>query len=104
MATLPKPLNPADASSKPKPQATTRRPPSEISVSASEAKTHLLQLLKDVDAKRQPVVITRRGRAVARLVPVDAQQPRDIFGYMKGTIKITGDIVSPEPDAWEAMS
>ena len=35
---------------------------------------------------------------------MDPPQPRDIIGYMKGTIKITGDIVSPEPDPWDAMS
>jgi prevent-host-death family protein len=40
-----------------------------VAVGAFEAKTHLSALLDQV-AAGEPVVITRRGRAVARLVPV----------------------------------
>ena len=40
-------------------------------VQASEAKTHLPQLLDDVE-RGETIVITRHGRAVARLVPPDA--------------------------------
>jgi prevent-host-death family protein len=37
-------------------------------IQASEAKTHLPQLLDDVE-RGETVVITRHGRAIARLVP-----------------------------------
>ena len=40
-------------------------------IQASEAKTHLPQLLDDVEGG-ETVVITRHGRAVARLVPDEA--------------------------------
>ncbi|HZT87016.1 MAG TPA: type II toxin-antitoxin system prevent-host-death family antitoxin [Stellaceae bacterium] len=46
-------------------------------VQASEAKTHLLQLLDDVE-RGETIVITRRGRAIARLVPEAQQRRRDI--------------------------
>jgi prevent-host-death family protein len=110
MATLPKPLPPAARSSKaipdllPTQSVAKRNGAPAKSISASKAKTHLLELLKDVDVNHQEVTITKRGRPIARLVPVEPQPARDIFGYMKGTFKITGDIVSPEPDIWEAMS
>jgi antitoxin (DNA-binding transcriptional repressor) of toxin-antitoxin stability system len=45
--------------------------------------------------------MTKRGKPVARLVPVDTA-PREIFGWMKGTAEITGDIISPIGEIWDA--
>lgn len=45
-------------------------------VQASEAKTHLPQLLDDVEAG-ETIVITRHGRPIARLVPDEAQRNAD---------------------------
>jgi hypothetical protein len=52
-------------------------------------------------AKRQAVVITKRGKPVAKLVPVE-QEKDDIFGFFKGKGKVTGDVVSPvlTPEEW----
>ncbi len=88
-----------------KPSGATARPGSEEerSVSASNAKTHLLELLDTIDHKREGILITKRGRPVARLVPVEKTRPKSIFGCMKGTGTITGDIVGPEPDVWNAI-
>jgi len=36
---------------------------------------------------------------VPKLVPVEEQEPIDLFGRMAGTIKIVGDIISPIEDA-----
>jgi len=46
-------------------------------------------------------VITKRGKPVARLVPVSDEMP-DIFGRMKGTGEILGDIVGPTGEIWNA--
>ncbi|MBS1815571.1 MAG: type II toxin-antitoxin system prevent-host-death family antitoxin [Acidobacteria bacterium] len=73
-------------------------------VTASKAKAHFLQLLETVDRERSEITITKRGRKIARLVPIEDESTPSIFGCMKGTFKITGDIVGPEPDVWEAMS
>jgi prevent-host-death family protein len=54
-----------------------------------------------VQQNRQEILITKRGKPVARLVPVDSA-PREIFGRMKGTIEILGDIVSPIGEIWDA--
>jgi antitoxin (DNA-binding transcriptional repressor) of toxin-antitoxin stability system len=42
----------------------------------------------------EPILITKHGKPVAKLVPPQ-NNPDDIFGYMAGKVKITGDIVSP---------
>jgi prevent-host-death family protein len=44
-------------------------------IQASEAKIHLPQLLDDIE-RGETIVITRHGRAIARLVPEDAMRRR----------------------------
>jgi prevent-host-death family protein len=71
---------------------------------AGEFKARCLKVMDEVQTTRQPIVITKKGRPVAKLVPADGQ-PRDIFGCMKGEIEIAGDIVSsviPLED-WEVL-
>jgi prevent-host-death family protein len=73
-------------------------------ISAGAFKTHCLSIMEDVRATRHPVIITKRGRPVAKLVPVDSG--RDAFiGRLEGVVKIVGDIESPvEPlESWEAL-
>jgi prevent-host-death family protein len=70
-------------------------------IAAGEFKAKCLRLLDDVARTRKDILITKRGRPVARLVPAgEIQAP--LFGRMKGTIRICGDIVSPTGERWEA--
>ena len=68
-------------------------------VSAAEFKANCLRLMDEVARQRRPIIITKRGKPVAKLVPVEEQGPIDLFGRMAGTIKICGDIISPIEDA-----
>lgn len=70
-------------------------------VSAAEFKTHCLQLMEQVRQDRREVVVTKYGRPVARLVPYEEEQ-RDIFGWMRGTVTIHGDIIGPTGEVWDA--
>jgi prevent-host-death family protein len=63
-------------------------------VGAGEFKSKCLAIMDEVQAKRQSVLITKRGKAVAKLVPAD-DEADDIFGFLQGKGKIKGDIVSP---------
>jgi prevent-host-death family protein len=71
---------------------------------AGEFKTHCLRVMEEVRRHREPVVITKKGIAVAKLVPADAPAAT-LFGCLAGEIEIVGDIVSPivPPEAWEVM-
>ena len=64
----------------------------ETHMPAGEFKAKCLRLLDDVAKQRIPLVITKRGKPIARLVPLDGE-PVDPFGCMAGTIEIHGDIV-----------
>jgi prevent-host-death family protein len=55
-------------------------------VPAAAFKAKCLALLDEVAATRQPLVVTKRGRAVARLVPVDSSEQRSIFGAAGGSV------------------
>jgi len=48
-----------------------------LEIGAFEAKNRLSELLRAAEAGR-PVVITRRGRAVARLVPIEDDRVTDL--------------------------
>jgi prevent-host-death family protein len=71
-------------------------------VPAGEFKARCLKLMDEVRATRRPLVITKRGRPVAKLVPVEEEPRRSIFGCMKGTVTIHGDIVGPIDVDWHA--
>jgi prevent-host-death family protein len=64
-------------------------------IAAGTFKATCLSVMDEVQAKRQPVLITKNGKPVAQLVPVQADQNGPIFGFYKGKLKIVGDIISP---------
>jgi len=70
-------------------------------IAAGEFKAKCLHLLDEVQQTRKEIVITKRGHPVARLMPIEEEMP-EIFGRMKGTIKILGDIISPIDEKWDA--
>jgi prevent-host-death family protein len=74
-----------------------------MSVPAAIFKAECLKLMDEVARTGQPVVITRHGKPVAQLVPVPAE-PKSLFGYMKNTVTITGDVVAPARESWDADS
>jgi len=63
-------------------------------MAASAFKANCLAVMEDVQAKHETIVITKHGKPVAKLVPVEPQGD-DIFGFLRGKVTITGDVVSP---------
>jgi len=61
---------------------------------AGEFKAKCLRVMEEVRKYRTPVVITKKGRPVAKLVPPD-EPKRTVFGCMADKIKIVGNIESP---------
>jgi len=71
-------------------------------IKASEFKAKCLKIMDEVAATREPVVITKNGVAIAKLVPATGK-PDTLVGALKGSITILGDIISPVDVEWEAM-
>ncbi len=68
------------------------------SVPAVVFKAKCLALLDEVAESRQSLVVTKRGRPVARIVPI----ARATAPSLKGTLLSQKDLVSPVDDVWEA--
>ena len=70
---------------------------------AGEFKARCLSVMEKVRATREAVLITKRGRPIAKLVPAD--ETPDFLGRLQGIVKIKGDIESPiEPvESWEVL-
>ncbi len=73
-------------------------------MAAGTFKANCLAVMDEVKAKREGVIITKRGKPVAKLVPV--QEDRDeISGFLSGKGQIAGDVLSPVLDLsdWDAL-
>jgi prevent-host-death family protein len=89
---------------KAKPAAKTRTKTSvrqTRTVTASEFKARCLQLMDEVNASGEEIVITKRGKPVSRLVPYRVR-PASLIGLFAGQMKILGDIIEPIDVEWEA--
>jgi prevent-host-death family protein len=75
------------------------------SIPAGEFKARCLRVMEDVKRYRTAVVITKKGRPVAKLVPPDGPAP-DVFGCMAGTARIVGNVEAPVGPAhtWGAFA
>lgn len=63
-------------------------------MAAGVFKAKCLAVMDEVQKKRETVVITKKGKPVARLVPISTE-PDPIFGFLMGKGRIVGDIISP---------
>jgi prevent-host-death family protein len=63
-------------------------------MAAGAFKANCLAVMDEVQKKRETVVITKRGKPVAKLVPLE-QEEDEIFGFLRGKATITGDVVAP---------
>jgi prevent-host-death family protein len=69
-------------------------------IAAGEFKARCLTLMEDVRSTREPLVITKRGKPVVKLVPADDDKD-DFIGRLEGVFRVVGDIESPL-DGWES--
>lgn len=70
-------------------------------IAAGEFKAKCLQIMDDVQKRHVQIVITKRGKPVAKVVPY-SDKPPSLFGFMKGTATTHGDIISPIDVRWDA--
>lgn len=73
-------------------------------VGITEFKAKCIALLNEMERSGEPLTITRRGKPSLTLSAKSADEPsrKTLFGAMKGTFTIHGDIVGPIDPDWEA--
>ena len=72
-----------------------------MEIAAGKFKAQCLQLMDQVKQNHEEIVITKHGRPVAKLVPVEEQHSSSFIGYMKGSVVVSGDIIAPAYKDWE---
>lgn len=74
-------------------------------IPAGQFKARCLKIMDDVKRRREPVLITKKGKPVARLVPAD-DRPASPLGFLEDRVEIVGDLVAPavEPSEWAALT
>lgn len=69
-------------------------------IAAAKFKEQCLSILDRVDD--EGIVITKRGKPVAKLIPIRTESAA-LIGSLKGKLKIVGDVFSTDVD-WDAQS
>jgi prevent-host-death family protein len=74
-------------------------------VPATEFKAKCLELMDRVAERRETFIITKRGKAVARLVPMERKAEESLFGRLRGMAEEVGDVTNAAApaDAWDTL-
>ncbi len=71
-------------------------------IKASEFKAKCLALMDQVNETGDEIIITKNGVPVSKLTPI-INKPKSLFGLKKDQLKITGDIIEPLDNQWDAL-
>jgi len=70
-------------------------------ITASQFKVHCLSLLDDVALTGEEIVVTKRGRPIARLVAID--EPKPLAGSVAFHVS-DDELLTPLDGPWDAES
>lgn len=70
-------------------------------IAAGQFKAHCLQLIDEVNQHRSSILITKHGKPLAMLVPIK-QEKHTLFGCLKNSVVIRGNIISGTGEEWDA--
>ncbi len=68
-------------------------------VAISEFKAKCLNLITKLDKTKKPMVITKNGKPVAKIIPFKSDNNLET---LRGKVKYYGDIISPIEEDWNA--
>ena len=73
-------------------------------IAAGKFKAQCLKIMDDVYKHHREVVITKYGKPIAKLVGVTARTKQPLFGFLKDSVVVKGDIISPLEEPWDVQS
>ena len=65
-------------------------------IPAAQFKAKCLAVMEQVAESGRPVVVTKHGKAVVKIIPVESNE-NEIFGFLAGKGRIVGDIENTIP-------
>ncbi len=76
-----------------------QHPETDQKIAVSQFKARCLSLVDEVARTGVPYVVTKRGKPMARLVPLDQEAPTSLLGSVR--YESEEDLLSPIGDVWE---
>lgn len=73
-----------------------------MNMPAGQFKAKCLKVMDQVRRTHETVVITKFGRPVAKLVPIEGKSRELPFGFLRDSVMVRGDIVAPTGEKWHA--
>ena len=73
-------------------------------ITAGKFKAQCLKIMDEVHKHHREVIITKYGKPVAKLIGVTAQTQEPLFGFLKDSVIIKGDIISSVEEQWDVQN
>lgn len=74
-------------------------------IPAGVFKAKCLEIMDEVERTKEEVIVTKYGRPVAKLVPIDGAKTKPFVGSMAGTVvSFSDDVFESEEDLWKVFS
>ncbi|WPX99647.1 Type II toxin-antitoxin system Phd/YefM family antitoxin (plasmid) [Candidatus Megaera polyxenophila] len=70
-------------------------------IAISQFKSHCLEIIEKLQTNGQSVIITKRDKAVAKVLPIDNKKV-SLFGMLKNKAEIKANILEPIDETWNA--
>ena len=73
-------------------------------MAVSEFKAKCIAVLREAQHSGEPLLVTRRGRPLARIEPISEEASERRLGLFRGRMRIKGDLVSTSSeDDWDML-
>ena len=69
-------------------------------IAISQFKSHCLEIIEKLQTNGQSVIITKRDKAVAKVLPIDSKKV-SLFGMLKNKAEIKANILDPIDEKWD---
>lgn len=73
----------------------------EHTMAAAKFKAECLREIDQVQQSGEPLIVTKRGKPIVKIIPIQDPNEGAYFGCMKETLSIAGDIMQPIDEAWD---
>lgn len=75
-----------------------------MKIAAGQFKAQCLKIMDNVYRHNEEVIITKYGKPIAKLVPINEEEEfkTPLFGSLEGLITISGDIIGSTGEKWNA--
>lgn len=69
-------------------------------MAVAKFKAECLKEIEQVQLTGEPLIVTKRGKPIVKIIPINEPNQETYFGCMKDTLTIVGDITLPIDELW----